>query len=123
MPAAAGSVDLRTDTRVATAGYFQLTWTSDGPVELIESPDPAFDRSRLVYAGPDRATVLSGKSDGTWFYRARQTGTEGPGPWSQPLEVTVRHHSPGRALLFFVIGGAVFGMTLWLIVSGSRSPT
>ena len=106
---------------MATAGYFQLSWAAEGPVELVESADPAFTRSRLVYAGPDRATVLSGKPDGAWFYRARQTQGGAPGPWSLPLEVTVRHHSLNRAFLFFAIGGIVFGMTLLLIATGSRN--
>ena len=122
LPAGAGAVALRTSTPLATAGYYQLTWTADGPVELVESDDPAFSRSRLVYSGPDHATVLSGKRDGTWFYRARRSGTGEPGPWGDPLEITVRHHSLSRALLFFAIGGIVFGMTVLLIATGARAP-
>lgn len=118
----AGAVELRTSTPLATAGYYQLTWTADGPVELVESSDPAFSRSRLVYAGPDRATVLSGKRDGAWFYRARRSGTGDPEPWGEPLEITVRHHSLSRAFLFFAIGGIVFGMTVLLIAAGARAP-
>lgn len=90
-------------------------------MELVESDDPDFARSRLVYAGPDRATVLSGKRDGAWFYRARESGGESPGPWSRTLEVTVRHHSLNRALLFFAVGGTVFGMTVLLIAVGARA--
>ncbi len=122
LPAGAGAVELRTNTALATAGYYQLSWAADGPVELVESPDPAFSTSRLVYSGPDHATVLSGKRDGAWYYRARRNGDGAPGSWGPPVEVTVRHHSLNRALLFFVIGGMVFGMTVALIVRGSRSP-
>ena len=122
LPARANAVELRASPVVATAGYFQLSWAADGPVELVESPDPAFTQSRLVYAGPDHATVLSGKRDGAWFYRIRQTGNGIPGPWSRPLEVTVRHHSLNRALLFFTIGGVVFGATALLIAAGTRTP-
>jgi hypothetical protein len=91
-------------------------------VELVESTDPAFATSTLVYSGPDHATVLSGKRDGAWFYRARQAGDGAPGPWGRPLEVTVRHHGLDRAFVFFAVGGIVFGMTVLLIASGSRMP-
>jgi hypothetical protein len=104
---------------VATAGFFQLTWDSNGPVELQESQDPDFAGAEVVYTGADTARVMSGKADGNWYYRARAAAGHGT-DWSEPVKVTVRHHPLARALAFFAVGATVFAATLVLILGGSR---
>jgi hypothetical protein len=111
---------LEADSDVATAGFFQLTWTSDGPVQLQESRQPDFSAARVIYAGADAARVISGKPDGDWYYRVRPAGTQVTAPWSEPIRITVAHHSLGRALTFFAVGAIVFAATLGLIIHGSR---
>lgn len=115
------SPELSADTAVATAGYFDLSWhavgaVGDGPVrfELQEARSPAFAAPRTLYAGPDRATALSGRADGTYYYRVRADG----GPWSPVVAVEVAHHSLVRAGLFFALGAAVFAATAGLILRG-----
>ena len=115
------SPELSADTTVATAGYFGLSWGLAGEAggaparfELQEAPDPAFAAPRTLYAGPDRATALSGRPDGTYYYRVRADG----GAWSPVVAVEVAHHSLVRAGLFFALGAAVFVATVVLILRG-----
>lgn len=123
---ASAAVSLESDNDLATAGYYQLQWqASETPTRLVESLDPAFETRIVVYEGPDTASLISGKSDGKYFYRL-----EGVGPpstsgdqadvVSNTVAVTVRHHSLGRAFMFFAIGAAVFAATLVLVLFGGR---
>ena len=111
---------LETSTAVATAGHFQLSW-SDSEAESFElqrAAGPEFRDPVTVYHGPDLATVRSGMSDGTYYYRIRAIDG-GPGPWSEPLKVVVAHHPLSRAFAFFTVGGIVFLATLVLIIAGA----
>jgi hypothetical protein len=79
----------------------------------------SFGNPRRVYRGPDRATVLSGLPDGTYYFRARiwQRG-EPVTAWSEPVRAEVEHHSLARALGLFALGGVVFAATVALILLG-----
>ena len=119
---------LASDTEIATAGYYRLSWqgeTSAVEYELQASSNADFSTPRLIYRGPDLATVISGQADGDYFYRlrARQAGerTGGrSGAWSAPVKVHVQHHSLARALAFFAAGALVFIATLLLVLRGAR---
>lgn len=121
---------LATDTQLATAGYYQLSWhpgvagasNKNFQFELQQSTDPEFRSSRNVYHGPDRASVISGQPNGSYYYRVRgllsgQPVTE----WSQSIVVQVQHHSLQKAWLFFVAGAIVFFITLVFIILSARN--
>lgn len=111
---------LSVDNTVVTAGFYRLSWEAGiERVELQEATEPGFDNPATTYTGPDRATVISGKPNGTWFYRIRALHDKNAGPWSEPLTVTVAHHSLSRALLFLGLGVTVFIATVLMIVRGS----
>lgn len=122
---AATSVLLESDTNLATAGYFRLSWeTSDASSHLVEATDPKFIDHRVVYSGPDTARLISGKPDGDYFYRLEAVDDEidgRPRILSNVLMVTVAHHKLERALLFFAVGAAVFLATLGLVLLGNRT--
>jgi len=100
---------LSVDNQIATAGFFRLNWESDAEIfELQEASSPGFKETTTPYSGPDRATVISGKPDGTWHYRIRASVNGQPGSWSNPVAVTVAHHSLARALMFLVLGFIIF---------------
>jgi hypothetical protein len=99
---------LSVDNTVVTAGFYRLSW------------EAGFDNPATTYTGPDRATVISGKPNGSWFYRIRTLQDKNAGPWSEPLTVTVAHHSLTRALLFLALGVTVFIATVLMIVRGSE---
>jgi hypothetical protein len=60
--------------------------------------------------------MISGKSDGHWYYRIRS----GAGPWSEPLLVEVAHHSLARGLGFFALGLCLFIAITVMIIRGNR---
>lgn len=120
---------LTTDTSLATAGYYQLSWQPGLAVasnkilrfELQQSSDSGFHRVRTIYRGPDRASVISGQANGDYYYRVRILYSgRAIGHWSKQLLVRVRHHSLQKAWLFFIAGATVFCMILFFIVLSSR---
>lgn len=124
--AAAGAAEaprLQASVDEATAGFYRLSWTSpdDTPeFELQESPAAGFEHATTMYRGLDQASVLTGREDGRYYYRVRARLANGTvTPWSDPVRVTVKHHSLGRALRFFATGAVVFLATLGLIVGGT----
>jgi hypothetical protein len=122
--AAGAKLELSADTSVATAGYYQLRWESgESALRLVEAEEPGFRSRRVVYEGADTARLVSGKPDGTYYYRLEADDSAGAAPVvrSDAIAVEVRHHALGRAVAFFSVGAAVFAATLGLIILGGRS--
>ena len=116
------AVTLESDSDIASAGYFRLQWeSSDTPTRLVESLDPAFETRTIVYEGPDTARLISGKSNGQYYYRLESAAGIQADVLSNTLQVTVKHHSLVRAFTFFAIGAAVFAATLALVLFGGRN--
>ncbi len=118
---AVAAPELKSDTPVATAGFYQLQWEADQVLvdyELQEATRADFADARSLYRGPDRASVLSGKSDGDYYYRVRVLDATGASPWSDSLHVQVRSHPLNRALVFLALGALVFLATVVLILRG-----
>ena len=121
---------LTSDTQLATAGYYQLSWrpgvagasNKTLQFELQQSSSSSFHISKIVYQGPDRASVISGKPDGQYYYRVRSLlPDQRMSDWSQPVQVEVMHHSLARAWLFFALGALVFITTLaFILISAAK---
>ncbi|MDH5179873.1 MAG: fibronectin type III domain-containing protein [Gammaproteobacteria bacterium] len=120
---------LTTDTTLATAGYYRLSWqpglagalNKNIRFELQEASHRQFHQFKIIYRGPDHASVISGKADGNYFYRVRSTYADAaPGGWSQPILVEVKHHAMHRAWWFFSAGAVVFLFILLFILTASR---
>ncbi|OOG28089.1 hypothetical protein B1C78_02380 [Thioalkalivibrio denitrificans] len=111
---------------LARAGYYQLRWSLDD-VDVVhyrveESTDADFRETDVLYEGADRATVISGRSDGTFHYRVRAELADGTRTdWSDPQAVQVAHHPFGQAVFLFILGGVVFLATVILIIAGTRA--
>lgn len=95
-------------------GYYQLTWTAEEPVRLVQASEPDFNSPVLIYTGNDSGHVASGLSDGTRYYRLESA--DGSRVLSNVATITVQHHSLQRAIGFFAIGAAVFIATVVLIM-------
>ncbi|MBA2411040.1 MAG: fibronectin type III domain-containing protein [Gammaproteobacteria bacterium] len=110
---------LSTDTQVATAGFFTLSWygSSGDRFELQESASRGFRTAVTIYEGPDAARVMSGQEEGRYFYRVRDASQAGA--WSQPVAVDIDHHPLPRALGFFAAGLLVFAATASVILIGA----
>lgn len=109
------ALELQTSTDFSTSGTFDLSWQGvEGEtfrlLELTEEQSP-----RLIYQGRDTARVMTGLPNGSYRYRV-----EGESGISQPVQVTVAHHSLTRAFSFFGVGLIVFLATLWLVARGER---
>lgn len=79
-----------------------------------------FTQPTTIYRGPDQGTLISGQSNGHYFYRVRTLKQGQPASsWSSPVAVTVRHHSLTHAFVFFSAGATVLLATLALIISGA----
>lgn len=116
------SLDVNTST--STDGYYVLSWdgvagSSQQTTEfsLEESSDESFSESQVVYSGPDKSRVMSGRPNGVYFYRVSLTAT--PQLSSDTISVEVAHHSIQRALFFFVLGFIVFGSILFTVLRGA----
>jgi len=111
---------LHSNTTLATAGYFQLSWQSDPPSQytLQQAQRADFSDGRTIYQGQDQTTVVSGLPDGRYLYRVRNQDSSG---WSDPVEVSVKHHPLSRALGFFALGAVMFLTTLVVLINGVRS--
>lgn len=115
-------IELSSDSDVATAGFFHLHWESDkydGTWHLQESHDPDLKEYKVIYSGPDLARVISGKSDGVYYYRvvADERASQ---IMSNIIQVTVAHHPLTNAFLFFFVGALIFLAILISILKGNR---
>jgi len=119
--AAEAAPALESDSDVATAGFYQLSWQAgEAPVafELQEATRPDFADAREFYRGPDLATVFSGQPNGDYYYRIRAIDGDTVSPWSDTVHVVVQHHSLARAFTFLALGAIVFIATVVLILRG-----
>ena len=119
----AGATGLNASTSLANAGFYTLSWQGQNQdsghrYELQESSTADFLNPRLIYSGPDTATVISGKANGVRFYRVRSVDEGTAEPWSDVVQVTVMHHSLAKAFMFLLTGLVVFIATLILVVRG-----
>jgi hypothetical protein len=110
-------------------GAMLLSWdeqASPGELEyeLQEAGDPAFSDAALRYRGEFPSFFISGRRDGTRYFRIR---SRSPVPrsqwseWSTTKAVVVEHHDLGAALGLFGGGAAVFLATCLALVAGSSA--
>ena len=116
---AAATPKLKSDSNLSNAGYYQLHWANQKPGDFIleESMTPDFTDAKTLYHGPDTATLVSGRKNGTYYYRVRSAKADGD--WSNAVEVKVAHHPLSRAFMFFSLGALVFIATLTMVVRGN----
>lgn len=118
---AAETIMLSSDQSVSTAGYYQLSWqmknASPGTIYVVEQTAADPEVTQQIYRGSDTATMISGKPDGSYQYVVR---ADDGSAYSNPLTVTVAHHSLASAFNFFIIGVVVFIFILLAILHGNR---
>lgn len=119
--ALANSPQLQTDSDLATAGYFQLSWQGDNNKNFVlqQSSSTDFSNALTIYHGPDTASLISGLGNGTYYYRIRYD--DQANTWSDVTMVKVSHHRLSRAFMFFMLGAIVFIATLVVVVTGNRA--
>ena len=101
------------------AGYMLLSWKNPLriPVELQQASHSTFVNATTVYRGKNSSIMLSGLSDGTYYYRIRAQGSL----WSDTVTLHVSHHALVKAWLLFILGACVFSGIVWVIIRGAVS--
>ncbi len=103
---------------VSEDGHIRITWNlpkAGAEVELQQAQSNNFKHAKTVYHGPDGATFISGLENGTYYYRLRVDN----GTWSEPVALTVQHHSLRLALILCSLGAVVFALTVFVVVKGT----
>lgn len=124
VPAFTHPLQITTDS-----GHTRLEWSSpnsqleDSTIEfeLQKSGSSSFQSPLTIYRGPDTASFVSGLPNGIHYYRVRSVDTnQNTSTWSEPVEITVQHHSLQLAFTLFAVGLVVFAATVFVIVKGSK---
>ena len=120
LPTLVPAIELSSNTEVANAGYYQLSWKlADQEVVLLEeSSSESFHIVKEIYKGKDTSTAISGKPNGNYYYRAKSLSSP---DWSETVKVTVEHHSLNKAFIFFFFGLIVFASTCFVIIRNHKS--
>ncbi|MBN2417608.1 putative Ig domain-containing protein [bacterium] len=75
------------DTTFSSDGNYQLLWSSCACADtyvLEESGDNSFASAAQIYSGPDTAFAVTGREEGTWYYRVRGENDIAASAWSEP---------------------------------------
>ena len=123
------SFDMPSLSTVET-GYVRLEWSravSEEEVsipwyELQQSSHEDFSDPVHIYHGPDRASFVSGLSEGKHYFRVRLNVKDEniKGAWSESAVVQVKYQSMALAWTLFGTGSAVFLCTAMVILFGTR---
>ncbi len=124
-----------------SAGYAQLKWklsesafqnhkqnkktTNSQPIQYIlqQSSLPDFSHNKTIYRGPDRASFVSGLSEGTHFFRVRAyhpDSSKNKTSWSNSHSIEVSYHSWALTWTLFFMGAFLFIVLVVLLIIGSR---
>lgn len=113
----------------AQAGHATLSWSLQTPssspsFKLEESKSADFSgKTRVLYEGENRSSVISGLPDGKRFYRVRaRAAQDAPwGKWSRIQAFDVKHYSLEFAFMLFASGAFVFACTLGFLYTMSSN--
>ncbi len=108
---------LNEDTAKINSGHIRLDWVSDheGEFELQQATQHDFNDARTIYKGHDKASFISGLTNGNYYFRIKEKGND----WSDHLFVMVEYQSLTLAFSLFTIGAIVFILTAAVIIKGS----
>jgi len=99
-----------------SAGYVTLAWDNDNK-ETIAIEQSMGNGWKTIYQGLDKATTLSGLSDGDYFFRLKHAD----GSYSNQISLEVKHHTRAKAFGFFGLGAFMFVILLIMIFRGTRN--
>lgn len=111
---------LTASSTTSTDGVVVLSWQNKGASVFVQQAVHSPDSFSTIYHGKDQSTVLSGLSNADYFFRLGIAQQNAEINYSEPVKVSVEHHSLSKAWFFFTLGAVVFIATIGLIVSGSR---
>lgn len=108
---------LQCPAKTSNTGAYRIAWQGpDGSsYQLMENGEQ-------VYAGPQKASTVTGRPAGAYEYRVGISTNQDGGSlqWSNSCEISVDPPSMVMAIGFFSMGAAVFLATMSLIIWGHR---
>lgn len=109
--------ELRISNNGSTAGYITLNWSESKAKAPYTIQMNKGEGWQTIYQGKDLATTLTGLKNGNYQFRmnASDPATIDDSHWSEPLDITITHHSLTKALAFFASGFLIFLVLLWLL--------
>jgi len=111
----ASAAELRVTDSDFGAGYVTLAWPDlEGRSFVLEGNDGSGWNE--LYDGTNTASTLTGLRNGDYRFRV----TSNTGATTDPLEITIAHHSLARALSVFGTGAVVFLILLAVLFVGPR---
>ncbi|RTE86933.1 MULTISPECIES: hypothetical protein [Gammaproteobacteria] len=126
----ATSITLTGPSGTVSEGYFQLEYqlesvnsegSSVNTIVFERAASESFDvvEDRYPPLGSFSQVTLSGFSNGTYYFRARDTQS---GETSNIVSVTVQHYPLSRALTLFGLGALIFiALVVFILHAHSRS--
>jgi hypothetical protein len=119
----------------STNGAMLIEWKGEDEggkleFELQEADRADFEDAQTHYRGTFPSWYVSGRRDGTHYFRVRSRpwsraeGSSGEwSEWSATKTVVVEHHDLGLALGLMSVGALVFLITVLTLVLGARRQT
>lgn len=97
-----------------SAGYATLNWSS-ATGDIFELEENIEDEWVVIYRGQDRATSLSGLTDGTYSYRLVSDGIQ----VGETINFTIQHYSLRNAWAFFLMGAFMLAILIFMLIRGN----
>ncbi|MBW2536898.1 MAG: hypothetical protein JRI55_35765 [Deltaproteobacteria bacterium] len=98
-------------------GAYRLAWKGDSQGKLFRLEE----NGEVLYVGPQQATTVSGRAEGSYSYRVGMLEGKKVSSWSEPCTVVVSPPSLALALTLFGVGLFVFLATVFAVVRGHRA--
>jgi hypothetical protein len=98
-------------------GAYRLGWNNDQPGKIFRLEEDG----EVLYVGPQQATTVSGRAEGSYAYRVGVLEDNKVSSWSEPCTVVVSPPSLALALTLFGVGLLVFVATVFVVVRGHRA--
>lgn len=116
---AAENTTLTASTNLSNEGYFVLNWQTPSPeatLRLEQDSNSGFTNPVIREIAGEGAATITGLTDGNYFFRLVDDGNV----LSNTVEVSVAHHSLGRAFGFFLLGLTLFTILVATILRGNK---
>jgi hypothetical protein len=80
-------------------GSYSITWSSESGATsytLEEDDNSVFSSPTVVYTGSGTSNLISGKDDGTFYYRVKASNSYGESDWSNIVDIIISKEPEGN---------------------------
>lgn len=104
-------------------GAYHISWEGpeEGSFRLVERPSAESKDGTLLYEGTEKASTITGREEGVYWYQVGLLVEEDSLLWSEPCQVRVEPPPLWLAAFLFSVGVLICLATVALIVRGHRA--